>query len=79
MAAFRVEIVRERCKGCHLCIHACPHGVLAVEESVNERGYFSAYAPEPEACRGCRFCYLMCPDGAVRIYREKEEKGPSAA
>lgn len=35
-----VEIDRERCKGCDLCVAACPKDVLLLQpKEVNDRGY----------------------------------------
>ena len=70
MASYRVRIIRERCKGCHLCIHFCKNDVLCAEEEVNAHGYFSAAVKDGADCVGCTFCYLVCPDMAVEIEKE---------
>ncbi|MFC1479022.1 ferredoxin family protein [Planctomycetota bacterium] len=75
MAKFSVKIIRERCKGCHLCIHFCEYDILKAENTVNEHGYFSAHASEPDTCRGCRSCYLVCPDMAVEIHKIDNQEG----
>ena len=63
-----VTIDVERCKGCALCIPACPPGVLEMTQSArNEMGL--AY-PELEAgCTGCGACLLVCPDFCFAVYR----------
>lgn len=65
-----VEIDRERCKGCDLCVVACPTKVLALQSAeVNDRGYHYAYAANPEACIGCASCAMVCPDACFKVYR----------
>lgn len=64
----------ERCKGCELCIVACPFGVLALaEKNVNSKGYNYAESARPDACTGCTSCAVVCPDGCITVYRKKEE------
>ena len=66
-----VEINDERCKGCDLCVVACPTNVLALQpKEVNNRGYHFAYAADPEKCIGCASCALVCPDVAITVLRE---------
>ena len=73
MARYSVTITKERCKGCHLCIHFCKNNVLRAADEVNQHGYYTAEAANSEECRGCSFCYLVCPDMAVEIRKEDEK------
>jgi 2-oxoglutarate ferredoxin oxidoreductase subunit delta len=66
-----VVIDKERCKGCGLCIAACPQKVLAYSSEINHSGYNVVYAENPEACVGCTFCALTCPDVAIEVYMDK--------
>ena len=63
-----VVIDVDACKGCRLCIDACPPSVLRMtEDRVNERGY---RFPELRAgCTGCRACAEICPDFVFQVYR----------
>lgn len=56
----------DRCKGCELCIPACPPRVLRMSPRRNEAGYL---LPELlEGCTGCGACLLVCPDFCFDIY-----------
>ena len=59
-----------RCKGCNLCVVACPTDTLALQPNeVNDRGYHYAYDKTPDACIGCAACATVCPDGCITVYR----------
>ncbi|MDR1746468.1 MAG: ferredoxin family protein [Tannerella sp.] len=76
MAKFRGTVVinTERCKGCRLCVVACPLDVLDKQpREVNPRGYHFVYMKQPEACIGCASCGLVCPEGCLTIYKMKVE------
>lgn len=66
-----ITIDKERCKGCGLCISACPHQVLAYSGELNRSGYNVVLMANQDACVGCAFCALTCPDIAIEVYREK--------
>ncbi len=61
----------EICKGCELCIVACPTQVIALSPEVNSKGYNYAYPVNPDNCNGCTNCAIVCPDGAITVYRTK--------
>jgi len=64
-----VVIDTELCKGCDLCIDACPPRVLVMTEGgvVNGRGY--AYPQLLPGCTGCRACSQICPDFVFQVYK----------
>lgn len=56
------------CKGCGLCVVACPKKIIALnEEKLNEKGYAPAYCIAPDQCIACGFCYTICPDMALTL------------
>jgi 2-oxoglutarate ferredoxin oxidoreductase subunit delta len=63
----RIVIDPERCKGCELCVKACPQGILGMTKELNAKGYFYARVVEPKRCLGCRVCCVVCPDGAIEM------------
>ncbi len=66
----RVEIDREKCKGCALCVSACPQEILAMsKDSFNKQGVPFADCTDPSACTGCMSCAVICPDCAIRVFR----------
>jgi 2-oxoglutarate ferredoxin oxidoreductase subunit delta len=67
-----IVIDRELCKGCAFCVDACPLGVIMIEDTFNEKGFFPAHPGDPEKCTGCAMCAQMCPEIAIEVYREEK-------
>ena len=66
-----IVVNTDRCKGCVLCVSACPQGVIALANRVNMRGYPYVEPAQMEKCTGCTSCAVVCPDGCITVYREK--------
>ncbi|PID90598.1 MAG: ferredoxin [Bacteroidetes bacterium] len=66
-----IEVDVERCKGCELCVVACPKDVLALAKDVNAKGYHYSYMENAENCIGCSMCATVCPDSCIEVYRLK--------
>jgi NAD-dependent dihydropyrimidine dehydrogenase PreA subunit len=64
-----LRVDEAECKGCGLCIEACPPKVIGLSEGLNHYGYRTAvYAGS--GCTGCGICFLACPEpGALTVYR----------
>jgi 2-oxoglutarate ferredoxin oxidoreductase subunit delta len=66
-----VVIDVEACKGCDLCIDACPPRVLEMTTTqVNARGY--RYPVLFAGCTGCNICAQVCPDFCFQVYKFDE-------
>lgn len=64
----KVTFDENRCKGCGLCVAACPKKILALSrDKLNARGYHPATCIDREACIGCAFCATMCPDVVITV------------
>ena len=57
------------CKGCELCVSACPQDVIALSEQMNQKGYHPAHLIAI-GCTGCGICSIVCPEAAITVYRE---------
>ena len=55
-----IEINKQWCKGCAICVEFCPHDVLSLN---------GAYAEvvDLEKCTACGLCEIRCPDFAITV------------
>jgi 2-oxoglutarate ferredoxin oxidoreductase subunit delta len=75
MAHGRIVIDSERCKGCELCLGACPPNVIQMGEIFNSNGYRTAEFIDPEnKCTGCALCAVVCPDVCIMVFRDVPQK-----
>ena len=63
-----VTVNEDVCKGCGLCVDACPKKIMELDKNrINKKGYHAARCVDMEACIGCAFCATMCPDVAITV------------
>ena len=66
----KLTFKEELCKGCGLCVNACPKGILQLSKTkLNSKGHMPVEQTEPEKCIGCAFCAMMCPDCVIKVER----------
>ncbi len=59
----------ERCKGCGLCIGACPKEILRFSDHTTRQGVFYPVCINEDLCTACKFCATICPEAAIEIFR----------
>ncbi|MCG8402707.1 MAG: 4Fe-4S binding protein [Firmicutes bacterium] len=57
------------CKGCSLCVAACPGELIGLKGDLNKLGYHPAGLTKDENCNGCGLCAIMCPDMIITVDR----------
>ena len=62
-----VNVEKELCKSCRICISVCPKNVFEITTHTNKKGYNYVAAMRPEDCIACKRCEISCPDLALYI------------
>ncbi len=66
----RIVVNEAYCKGCELCLSACPQKVMALSaERITAKGYHPAELVA-DGCTGCAICAIVCPEAAIVVYRD---------
>jgi len=66
----KITVDESLCKGCGLCVMACPKQLLAIsKDRINSKGLHPAEITDVSQCSGCTSCALMCPDVAITVER----------
>jgi 2-oxoglutarate ferredoxin oxidoreductase subunit delta len=69
-----LQVDADECKGCGLCVQACPPRVIRMTEQLDHYGYRTAmYAGA--GCTGCGICFMACPEpGAITVLHAVHRK-----
>ena len=66
----RIIVREEVCKGCEMCVNACPKKIIRLsKDRINAKGYHPAELIDEEKCIGCASCATMGPDVAITVER----------
>ena len=63
-----ITIDKNHCKGCEMCVRACPQQIMSMSKEITVRGYFYARVHDPSRCIGCQICAVVCPDVAIEVH-----------
>ncbi len=64
----KVTFDTDKCKGCGLCVLACPKKILVIaKDKINLKGHSPAEMTDETKCIGCAFCATMCPDCIIKV------------
>ena len=67
-----IFVAKDICKGCELCINACPQVCMNLATEFNSKGFHYAQLKNKD-CTGCINCAIVCPDSAITVYREPKK------
>ncbi|OJF76979.1 MAG: tungsten formylmethanofuran dehydrogenase [Treponema sp. CETP13] len=75
----KITIDSEMCKGCYLCINACPQNVITISKQTNTGGVYPATystisTKNGKSCIACGSCFQMCPDLAIEVFEIEGEE-----
>jgi 2-oxoglutarate ferredoxin oxidoreductase subunit delta len=62
-----LQIKRDLCKGCKICVQFCPKDVLTMEGG-------KVKIKDIEKCIECGLCELRCPDYAIFLGGSEDEE-----
>jgi 2-oxoglutarate ferredoxin oxidoreductase subunit delta len=74
----RIEIDKDRCKACRLCIGVCNRDLLDLAEELNAKGYHPIAIHDMDKCTACALCAIVCPEGSIAVYKEIKVKKSAA-
>jgi len=64
----KLTINADLCKGCGLCVDACPKAIIEIaKDTINRKGHHPVRLTDGKACIACAFCAVMCPDCVIKV------------
>lgn len=59
-----IKVIKEKCKGCSICVKACPFSAITMNDKVAEIG---------SACTACGVCVSKCPFDAIEKTEDEND------
>ena len=69
----KLLIDEDKCKGCKLCVLACPKKALSDADHRNSKSFIPVQVDE-DKCTHCGICYTICPDYVFEIEDQEQDK-----
>ena len=58
-----INVIKDKCKGCGICVKACPFSAITMKDKVAEIG---------SACTACGVCVSKCPSEAIEKTEDED-------
>ncbi len=65
----KIVIAQNKCKGCELCVSACPKKIICLSQKMNKKGLHYVEIIDQDKCIACGLCFQVCPDVAIEIWK----------
>jgi len=65
----KLKFSPDRCKGCGLCVHFCPRGIIRMSDGINKLGHHPAEVEDETECNSCATCARVCPDLVIEVFK----------
>jgi 2-oxoglutarate ferredoxin oxidoreductase subunit delta len=62
-----VNVNKELCKECKICIEFCPVKIIMIGMEVNRYGYHYVRVTDQSKCIACMLCERYCPEFAITV------------
>ena len=69
-----VFVDADACKGCRLCVVACPTESLRIGTDLNRLGYYAVEFLPETGCTACGVCFYACPEPGAITVTEKQDR-----
>ena len=69
----KITFDTDACKGCGLCVDACPRKIVELDKSkLNAKGFHPAHVTDASRCIACAMCAIMCPHVVIKVEKDVE-------
>ena len=67
-----IQINKDACKGCGICIAMCPVKILEFSNDLNKIGVHYPIVLDETECTECENCMIYCPDFAMVVIKNEK-------